>query len=63
MELLKPYEMHEAPNKFFMLSAFGLIISVLLFIGGLLDLSWAVAFSLTFLVMLLGSLLAISPKE
>ncbi len=63
MELLRRYEIPKAPNKFFMLSAFGLIFSVLLFIAGIIDLNWSVAFSLTFLIMLLSSLVAIAPPK
>ncbi len=63
MHLLKDFEIPKSPNKFFMLSVFGLIISTLLFIGGIIDLTWSVTFSLTFLIMLISSLIAIAPPK
>ncbi|HDP73354.1 MAG TPA: hypothetical protein ENN46_00130 [Candidatus Woesearchaeota archaeon] len=61
--LLRRYEMHEAPNSFFIFAGLGLIISFILTVTDKIDKTWGTAFFIAFLVMLVSTLMAIAPKE
>jgi len=55
--------MKPLPSSLFLISILGFTISAYFTSAGLLDASWGFAFSLTFLLMFISSVISITPTE